>query len=172
MPDLVTHMASGLLLGSGVSRAEYTPALVVGSCLPDLLGRVPAYVMSFVELVGIAVPEPLMFGTAFMHLPLGLMLAGAILAIWAHGGRRLALWCLLMIGSAAHLVLDALQHHWGEAYMWFFPFSDWAWEAGIMGSEATVFYAPALLVVSGVAWRWRHGGQPWRGDTDGHVVRA
>ena len=163
MPDLVTHIASGIALGALARRPWYTPALVVGSCLPDLLGRVPAYGMSSIEAFGVVVPKEWMFGTAFLHLPMGILLATSAVALLGARRQRVALWGLLTLGAFLHLALDALQIHWGEAYMWFFPFSQWEWEAGVMGSEATVFTAPVWLFLSYGFWRWRHTGQPWSG---------
>ena len=163
MPDLVTHMASGLLAGSFAPRPQYTPALVVGSCLPDILGRVPAYIMTFVEYLGVMLPEEIVYGCAFMHLPIGLLISGALLVLFSPKGNRMLLWILLMLGSGIHLLLDALQHHWGEAYMWLFPLSEWSWEAGLIGSEATVYLAPFLLFGTYGLWRRRHSGQPWIG---------
>jgi hypothetical protein len=162
MPDLVTHMASGLLFGAGLNRHRYTPGLVIGACLPDLLGRVPGFSLTYLRDWGLDSWETILNGVGFLHLPLGLLPATVLIAWLAKRGERFTAWWPLAVGGALHLLLDACQLHWGESYAWVYPISTWEWEAGLMGSEATIWYAPGFLALSVLLWRLRHAAWPWR----------
>ena len=162
VPDLLTHMASALVVGAVLDRRRYTPGLGVGACLPDLLGRVPGYAAPYLQKVGLDLGEVLVDGSGFLHLPLGLLPATVLVAWLANRGERFSVWWPLVVGSGLHLFLDSLQIHWGVGTMWLFPISTWEWEAGVMGSESTVWYAPWFFGSSGLLWRLRHGNWPWR----------
>lgn len=100
------------------------------------------------------------------HTPIGTILWVA-LASQAFADRRVAAsW--LGVGALTHYGLDLLQDHHGMGYRLFVPLSGWRFELGVMGSEATVPFAPWLLVVTLVLalWRSRAGDEERRGTAD------
>lgn len=162
MPDLLTHMASGVLLGASLKQRRYTAGLVVGSCLPDIVGRIPGYGFSLLSEAGVGVGVVITSGIGFLHLPLGLLAVTVLVVQLARPGERFVAWWPLAVGCVLHLLLDAGQTHWGISTAWLYPLTDWRWEAAFYGSEATVWFAPWLFTGSVLLWRLRHSDWPWR----------
>jgi hypothetical protein len=162
MPDLLTHMASGVVFGAILREPRYTAGVVVGTCLPDIVGRIPSYGFNFLSSVGVDVGVVVTSGIGFLHLPFGLLAVTLLVAQLGRAGERFRAWWPLATGCLLHLGLDAGQLHWGISTAWFFPFATWRWEAGLYGSEATVGYAPWLIVGALTFWRIRHADWPWR----------
>jgi len=67
-------------------------------------------------------------------------------------GDRRGAFANLLAGCLLHLGLDLLQFHTGSGYPLLFPFSDWHWELGLIGTEATVPWSLPLALVGGMAW--------------------
>lgn len=153
MADLVTHFCSGALVGLAV-RPRLAGALAFGAVLPDLSGRVPQMALAILKL---PIPDRVLWAFDVAHQPVAqVLLAGAIaLAFRAEDRREVGL--ALLGGVALHFGLDVLQDHHGHGYQLFFPFSTARWEAALIGSEATVAWAPWLLAltVALALWRWR-----------------
>ncbi len=154
MADLVTHLATAFFWKAATRRPHLT-SFVLGVALPDLVGRAPVSALQSLHRHGVTAPDRLVEGIAVLHLPLGFVPVTLALALLFEERRRAAVWMNLLGGCSLHLALDLTQHHVGKGYMLLFPFTDWDFELGWIGSEATVPYAPFLLPISLMLWAWR-----------------
>jgi hypothetical protein len=90
-------------------------------------------------------------------MPIGIAVQSWMVAmLFREEQRRVAFWNLFA-GGMLHLGVDLLQFHFGMGYLLLFPFSNWDYEVGWMGSEATVPLVPVLLPLTvAAAWfRWK-----------------
>ena len=69
--------------------------------------------------------------------------------------ERRAILANFLGGMFLHLAVDLLQDHHGVGYVLFFPFVHLPLELGLVSSEASVRWAPLLLIVSGLLIVWR-----------------
>ncbi|MCP4808521.1 MAG: hypothetical protein GY913_18885 [Proteobacteria bacterium] len=153
MADLVTHIATGLLF-KGATRGRHAPLFVLGTVLPDVCGRVVGMGLSKLDPL-FSVPDLLVYGPGVVHMPLGMLAFTLLVAQLFRADQRAAVWANLLGGAVLHLVVDVLQHHTGTGYPLLFPLSQWHWEAGLIGSEATVPFALPALVLGGLLYAWR-----------------
>jgi hypothetical protein len=152
--DLVTHLATALLPGALVGR--WIAPVAVGVALPDLGARVVPMGLEALQQLGAPIPDGLILSFAVLHEPIPLALVcTTLVAAVARAERRrtlLGLWG----GCAVHQALDVLQDHHGQGYYLLAPFSLDRYELGLLGSEATVAWAPWLALATAAAWvgRW------------------
>lgn len=157
MADLVTHGALALLLKRGQlgllpDRALHLSSFVAGNLLPDLLARLPAMAFMAIQARGAPVPPLLLHGWGVLHVPSGMVLAALALALLFPRDQQRAVFANLLAGMLLHLAVDLLQSHAGAGYLLAFPWSTTPFELGWIGSEATVFVAPALAAAAALAW--------------------
>ena len=167
MADLVTHLATAFFW-KAASRRPHLTSFVLGVALPDLVGRAPVSALQSLHRHGVTAPDRLVEGIAALHLPLGFVPVTLALALLFEERVRAAVWMNLLGGCFLHLALDLTQHHVGKGYMLLFPLTDWDFELGWIGSEATVPYAPILLPISLMCWAWRRP----RGGPEGEGAHA
>lgn len=162
MADLVTHLCTVLLPGAFV-RSRFVPIAALGVLLPDLSARaVPVAIGSAIE-AGLPLPLEAVWPWSAFHEPLGVVLVATGLSLLFVERDRRGVWRALVLGGAAHLCLDLLQDHHGRGYALLAPFSTLTFELGWIGSEATVAWAPALALLTAIAWTvrfWRARQQP------------
>lgn len=154
MADLVTHSCVAYLV-KAVPDRPHVATFVLGTCLPDLLARVPSMGLTWLRWSLPAIPEWLVYVWVPFHMPAGVLLASFLLAfLFPETGRRVVFLNLLG-GGALHIAVDLLQRHFGVGYLLLFPFSWWDFELGWIGSEDTVRIVPFLVPITlAVAW-WR-----------------
>lgn len=154
MADLVTHTCVAVLAKVIPGRPNVA-TFVLGTCLPDLLSRVPSMGLTWLRWSLPAIPEWLIYVWGPLHMPVGIVLASFLGAFaFPEAGRRVVFLNLLG-GGALHLLVDMLQRHLGVGYLLLFPFSWWDYEFGVIGSEDTVRIVPILLPVTVAAVYWR-----------------
>ncbi len=158
MADLVTHAASAVLLKS-ITGWRYPAVFVLGTLAPDIFCRVPAIVFGGIHNNFMALPPVATNIWQPLHQPLGMTLLAYFLCMFFEQPVRKAVFINLLGGMALHLGLDLLQDHHGAGYPLLFPFSQQGFEFGIIGSEATVFWAIPLAVVAALVCRRRL--KPW-----------
>jgi hypothetical protein len=156
MADLFTHASLAVLVRLGQRHPRGVATFVAGTCLPDL-ARVPAIGLTRARWDHPAIPEWLCYVWAPLHLPIGIAgvaYLGALL--FPEPRRRWAFWNLFL-GGLFHLLVDLMQTHLGLGYLLFFPFSEWDFELGWIGSETTVLWVPFLVpsTVAAAWWRWK-----------------
>lgn len=160
MADLVTHACLALLIKAPTQR-KHVASFVAGTLLPDLLARLPPMAL---QRVAQALDWPIGPGWSLFfapfHLPAGMLLLSLLLAQLFARGQRRGVGLNLLMGMLLHIGVDLLQDHGGFGYMLLFPVWDRSFELPIMGSEATVWVAPALGVATAWAWRRSGRGQP------------
>ncbi len=151
--DLLSHGAVAVLAKAG-TRWNMAPVFVAGTVAPDVFSRVPALTLGWVHTQVMALPPLLTFGWDVMHQPFGMLVLAYLLAQFFGSTIRRTVFLNLVGGMALHIVFDMLQYHFGAGYLLLFPFSDWAFEFGWIGSEDTVWVAPVL--VAAAVWATRH----------------
>jgi|TARA_B100000315_G_scaffold87307_1_gene80141 hypothetical protein len=141
MPDLLTHAATGYLLGRCYSTDHRLALLVAGSTLPDLLSRVPQIALQrFLDL-------PVGHFFAAFHTPAALVVACYGLSFLFDETRRRISFVLLLTGALFHVVLDLMQKQfYGGIYMPYFPFSMDTVQWPLFHIHASLLIAPVLLV--------------------------
>jgi len=133
---------------------------VLGTCLPDLLGRVPSMALTWLRWSVPAIPEWLVYLWAPLHMPVGIVLSSYALSfLFPQVGRRTTFLDLLG-GGLLHMAVDVLQRHFGVGYLLFFPFSWWDFELGWIGSEDTVRIVPLLVPITLAVMGWRRKRPP------------
>jgi hypothetical protein len=152
--DLVTHTCVAYLVKKVPDR-PFVATFVLGTCLPDLLGRVPNMGLTLLRWHLPWIPEWLLYVWVPFHMPVGVLLFSFLGAfLFPESVRRWAFWNLVG-GGMLHLAVDLLQSHIGVGYLLLFPFSLWDFELGWIGSEDTVRIVPFLVPLTlAVAW-WR-----------------
>ena len=158
MADLVSHVACGLIV-KGATRGPLTSAMIAGTILPDIGARVPALGFSALGKLGIEIPTTFSYIFEALHMPLGLLLACYLISLVFVVEQRRTAFLNLLGGAGLHLALDLAQHHLGVGYLLLFPFSTADFEFGWIGTEATVYAAPALGPAAWFFWRIRTGSQ-------------
>jgi len=153
--DLMTHMATGLLVKSA-TRGPYTAAMVAGTVLPDLGARVPAMGFSKLAQSGVNVPPEIPYAFEVLHMPVGVLFLCCIVACFFDVDQRRGVFLNLLGGCLLHLALDVTQDHMGVGYLLAYPFSTSDFELGWMGSEATVPWALIISPIALVFWWLRH----------------
>jgi membrane-bound metal-dependent hydrolase YbcI (DUF457 family) len=160
--DVVTHLCSGLIVHAmapvGVVR-RWSPLFVAGVVLPDLLSRAPATLLGLVHSHTHPLPTWILYCWPPLHLPAGILLYSALIALLFPAAQRRAALTALLAGGALHVLLDLFQRHVGLGYPLLVPFSGRDFELGLMGTEATVAWVPIVvastaLVYLAAAW-WR-----------------
>jgi len=169
--DVVTHLCSGLLVQAvappGAAR-RWAPVFVAGAVLPDLLSRAPAELFGLVHSHIAPMPPLLLYGWNPLHLPSGILLYSLIIALLFPQGERRAALAALLGGAVLHVLIDLTQRHVGLGYPLLVPFSSADFELGLIGSEATVGWAPWIAGATAAAWllrRWWDGRGPSGGGT-------
>lgn len=155
MADLITHSCVAVLWKAAVNRPRVA-VFVAGTCLPDLLGRVPSMGLTELRWSLPWIPEWLIYLWGPLHMPAGIVVSCYLLSFFFPEAGRRDVARNLVGGGLLHIAVDVLQHHFGVGYLLLFPFSLWDYELGIIGSETTVKIVPFLLPVTVLAgWlRW------------------
>lgn len=167
MADLITHTCVALLwkcvtVPGRVERAGWrlppsVATFVFGTCLPDLLARVPAMGLEVLSWSFPIIPVWAVYFWSIFHVPFGIVMCSLLVAQAFGLADRSRVFRQLVGGGLLHLAVDVLQTHLGTGYILFFPFSTWDWELGLIGSEDTVRIVPVLLPLTvGLCW-WRWG---------------
>jgi len=156
MADLITHACTALLW-KAASGGDRVAVLVAGVCVPDLVSRVPAMSLTWLRWSVPAIPEWLVYLWGPLHMPTGMIACAWLLSfVFPEAGRR-AVFANLLGGAFLHLAVDLLQHHFGVGYLLLFPFSQWDFEFGVIGSEDTVRIVPFLVPFTAAVCWWRWG---------------
>ena len=161
MADLITHTCTAVLWKAGVNDRAGAATFVLGTCLPDLLGRVPPMALTQLRWSWPWIPEWAVYAWGPLHMPVGILVNAWVWSFLFPERGRARAWRDLLGGGLLHMAVDVLQRHFGVGYLLLFPFSTWDWEAGIIGSEDTVRIVPFLLplTVAFAWWRWGRRGR-------------
>ncbi len=149
MADLVTHACVAVLWtcipGRAARGGSHVAPFVLGTCLPDLLSRVPTGIVTVARWRWPAIPEEAVHVFAPLHMPVGIVLASWLASYAFHERVRPAVARALVGGGLLHLAVDVTQRHLGVGYLLLYPFSTRDLELGWIGSEDTVLAVPLLL---------------------------
>ena len=156
MADLVTHAASAVLVKSATGW-RYPAVFVLGTLAPDVFCRIPAIVLGAIHNFMVELPPAATHIWQPLHQPVGMILLAYLMCLFFKDTVRRPVFWNLLGGMALHLALDLIQDHQGAGYQLFFPLDSRGYELGLMGSEATVFWAIPLAVLAGFMVRKRLG---------------
>lgn len=138
MPDLITH---SLFI---YPAKKFFPAgilfLLIGSILPDLLGRSLGVFISDSPIVG--------WYQIVIHTPLALLLFIYSFSFFFPEKERKKVFLFLSLGTASHLFLDLFQKTIGLGYLWFFPFSFKSFQIPLIWPDDTIYLIPILLLLN------------------------
>jgi len=153
--DLFTHASVAVLARLPQRQSAWIATFVAGTCLPDV-ARVPAMLLTKARWTMPEIPEWSCYVWAPLHLPVGVALLSYLVALLFPEAQRRRAFAELFTGGLLHLAVDLTQSHFGMGYLLFFPFSEWDFELGWIGSEATVRIVPWLVpLTAALAWgRW------------------
>ncbi len=155
MADLLTHACVGLLVSRASDRVLWTGALA-GSLLPDVFARVPPLALGRFVAPHVDLPPHLALMFMPLHLPVGMVLSSAALALLFVPRQRAAMFWSLLLGMGLHIAVDLLQDHLDVGYALLFPCSLVDFELPLMGSEDSIFALPVLFPLTVfVFWRLR-----------------
>ena len=138
MPDLITH---SLFI---YPAKKWFPAgilfLLIGSILPDLLGRSLGVFIADSSIVG--------WYQAVIHTPLALLLFIYSFSFFFPEKERKKVFLFLSLGVASHLFLDLFQKTLGLGYLWFFPFSFKSFQIPLFWPDESIFLIPAFAILN------------------------
>lgn len=141
MADLLTHYATGRLVGLGI-HPRHALLLGVGALVPDLLGK-PLGALPFLP-DSIEAPSHSLPGLFFACWGLSLLFAE---------GTRSRAFALFLGGSLLHVAVDGLKDYLGRgAIVPFHPLWLGAWECGCYRTEDVFLFIPADLGILLLAW--------------------
>lgn len=137
MPDLITHCLASRIILLGKFK-KYLLLFVVGTILPDVLSRIPAFFLAGCYRCS--------WFVAVIHSPLTLILFVLLLSLLFKKPLKALL--SLFFGMLFHLFLDTFQRHLGGGYYWFFPVSFKAQELGLFWPETSLYFIPPLICLA------------------------
>jgi len=164
MADLVSHLCTGAIF-KAISGRPHVPVFMLGTVAPDLVSRVPAMGLTQLGLWGVPIPPALVSIFEPLHLPAGMVVLALLLAMFFPPADRRGVLGNFLGGMFLHLAVDLAQDHHGVGYVLGFPLIQVPIELGWMSSEASVFWAPWLVLISLVLIGWRRRGSSPGGDS-------
>ncbi len=163
MADLVTHLCTGVIV-KAVSGRPHVPVFLLGTVAPDLLSRVPSMGLTLLAQRGLPIPPAVVHAFEPLHLPLGMLLFSVFLAFLFPAGHRRGILGNFMGGMFLHLLVDLAQDHHGVGYVLGYPLVNQPFEFALVSSEASVSWAPLLVLLSTVLVVWRRRARGSAGD--------
>ncbi|TKR25449.1 metal-dependent hydrolase [Natronomonas salsuginis] len=166
MPDILTHVLVGYVLGTLVSfrlqwlTPQHVTVTMLGAMVPDLT-KIKLLVPSTQVELWLGLP----FDWFAIHTLGGALVAVAIGALCTAGQHRRRVFGLLILGAISHLSLDALLiNASGYSYAVFFPFS--AVHPPTPGLFLSSDRWPAAVgaVLAGAIWTLRRRYRPGHGS--------
>jgi len=138
MPDLITH--SLFIYPAKKFFPKGILFLLIGSILPDLLGR----------SLGVFISDSSMIGwyQTVIHTPLALLLFIYSFSFFFPEKERKKVFLFLSLGVVSHLFLDLFQKTIGLGYLWFFPFSFKSFQIPLIWPDDTIFLIPAFAILN------------------------
>lgn len=138
MPDLITHTLFVYPVKKWFPKGIIF--LLIGSILPDLIGRSLGVFISDSSIVG--------WYQTVIHTPLALLLFIYSLSFFFSEKERKKVFLFLALGTASHLFLDLFQKTIGLGYLWFFPFSFKSFQIPLIWPDESIFLIPILLFLN------------------------
>ena len=154
MADLVTHSALAVILKAS-TRGPFTAVFVLGTVLPDVCSRVPAISLGYVHVHIVQLPSVATQAWQPLHQPIGMLVLAYLVAMMFQESVRRQVFANVLGGMALHLFVDLLQDHHGAGYLVGFPLWTESFEFGVIGSEATVWWAVPLAIAAWALTRIR-----------------
>ncbi len=136
MPDLVSHICSGVVFGSRLRTSGALAVFCFGVILPDIFTR-PLYILW---------PRTYWFVHP-LHAPAGIVFLCLLFSgFFVVSERRRVFWILLS-GSFLHLLLDLTQTQ-SHAYPLAFPLSWKGVHTGMIHPDHTLYLLPVWVVLA------------------------
>lgn len=143
MPDLISHTL--FILPSKRRFPTRLIYLLIGSILPDLLGRILGVFISDTPIIG--------WYQTVVHTPFSLVLFSYSLSFLFPEKERKTIFSFLLIGISSHIFLDIFQKNIGTGYLWFFPFSFSSFQVPLIWPDESIFLIPIFLFANFVYFK-------------------
>ena len=138
MPDLITHAL--FVYPAKRIFPKNLIFILIGSILPDLVGRIPGVFISNSSIIG--------WYQTIIHTPLALILITYSLSFFFPQKIRKTVFIFILLGIASHLFLDLFQKSIGLAYPWFFPFSFSSFQIPLIWPDESIFLIPVFILIN------------------------
>lgn len=138
MPDLLTHTLFVYPLKFKVKK--FTPIILLGAVLPDILSRIPSVLFPF--------QSKIRWAQAALHTPMALLLICLLVSLFFQEKLRINIFKYLFIGSSTHFLLDLLQKSLTTGCFLFFPFSFDSFSFSLIWPNDIVLLIFPLLVLN------------------------
>jgi hypothetical protein len=142
MPDLFTHLVAARVPGAFVRDRRLQALLVIGTFLPDLVGK--GYYWVFVNRESVQLMS---------HSIAGILLTSYLACLFVDEALRRPGFFLLAIGGAIHVLVDLIKDNIGAgSTMPLLPFSTRSVEFGWIDPENVVYLIPVDAAILAAAW--------------------
>lgn len=142
MPDLLTHLAAARIPGVLVRDRRLQALLIIGTFLPDLVGKGYYWVLQNRDGVH-----------GMSHSILGILLTSYLACLLLEDRLRRPGFFVLALGGAVHVLVDLIKDNLGTGgAMPFLPFSTRGVEFGWMDPEDVVFLIPVDAAILAALW--------------------
>lgn len=138
MPDLITH--SLFVYPAKKKWPKHILFLLIGSILPDLLGRILGVFISDSTLVN--------WFQLTIHTPFSLLLFTYSLSFFFPEKERKTIFTFLIAGVFAHFFLDLFQKTFVLGNLWFFPLSFKSFQIQLIWPDDTIVLIPVFLFIN------------------------
>lgn len=138
MPDLITHTLFVLPL-----RYRYKKTILfilLGTLLPDILGRISGALLSGLPIVG--------WYQLSIHTPFSMILFIYAFSFLFVQKERKSIFTFLILGTFIHFFLDFFQKQINLGYLWLFPFSFKTFNIPLIWPDETIFLIPILILIN------------------------
>lgn len=138
MPDLLTHTLFVLPLGYRYKKTILF--ILLGTILPDILGRI----------AGVLIPSSLIVGwyQLAIHTPFCLILFIYALSFLFPQKERQTVFNSLILGTFIHFFFDFFQKTTNQGNLWLFPFSFKSFNIPLIWPDDTIFLIPILILIN------------------------
>lgn len=142
MADLFTHFVAARVPGGWVRDRRLQALLVLGTFLPDIVGKGLRFVLQSHNSSPLAT-----------HSLAGVLLLSYLACLFVEEGLRRRGFAMLVGGGMIHLLVDLAKDHQGMGAVFpFLPFSAAGVELGWIHSENVIYLIPLDAAILAAAW--------------------
>lgn len=142
MPDLLTHLVAARVPGTLVRDRRLQALLVIGTFLPDIVGKGYYWVLQNREAVH-----------GMTHSIAGVLLVSYLACLLLEERLRRPGFAMLLIGGFIHVFVDLIKDNVGTGSAQFFlPFSIRGSEFGWIDPENVIYLIPFDAAILALLW--------------------
>ena len=142
MPDLFTHLVAARVPGAFVRDRRLQALLVIGTFLPDIVGKGLYWVLRNTDS-----------SLQASHCLAGLLLVSYVACLFVDESLRRPAFFLLAAGGAIHVLVDLANDNMGVgSVVLFLPFSNRGTEFGWIDPENVILLIPIDAAILATTW--------------------